>query len=190
MRPAVFLDRDGVINRSVVRDGKPFPPETLDAIEILPGVPEAMAALKDAGFLLIVVTNQPDVATGKQKRDVVEAIHAHLSSRLPIDDIRVCYDIDSDDNFYYKPKPGMLMDAAEDHGIDLGNSYMVGDRWRDVGAGNAAGCFTLFIDYGYREKRPDNPGKIVRSLAEASDFILSRAALQNEDVTNGQLAQG
>jgi D-glycero-D-manno-heptose 1,7-bisphosphate phosphatase len=172
-RRAVFLDRDGVINRAYVRDGKPYPPDTLAQLEILPGVPAALEQLRSAGFLSVVVTNQPDVATGKQRREVVEAMHAHLLKKLQIDAIRTCYHTDADDCSCRKPKPGMLLDAAAEFGIDLGKSFMVGDRWRDVAAGQLAGCAGLFfLDYGYSEKAPEKPYVSVKSLPEAAGIIL------------------
>ena len=142
LRRAVFLDRDGVLNRPVVRNGKPYPPDTLEDFELLEGVPEALNSLSEKGFLLVVVTNQPDVARGTQSRDVVDQMHALLTQQLPIDDIRACFEEDSSSCRCYKPKPGMLIDAANELGIDLSSSYMVGDRWRDVGAGLNAGCDT------------------------------------------------
>lgn len=172
MRRAVFLDRDGVINRAVVRDGKPYPPANLAAMEILPGVPDALAVLHDAGFMLIVVTNQPDVARGTTPMAVVEEINNHLASCLPIDEFRICYHDGSDGCDCRKPLPGAIMTAASQHGIDLGESYMVGDRWRDIEAGQRAGCMTIFIDYGYDEKQPESVNYRVRSLKEASQFIL------------------
>jgi len=171
---AVFLDRDGVINRSVVRDGKPYPPASLDALEILPGVPQALKRLHDAGFRLIVVTNQPDVAMGTQTQTVVDDIHAHMAATLPLDEIRVCFHEDKDGCACRKPKAGMLLDAARDAGIQLTASFMVGDRWRDIDAGRIAGCRTVFIDYGYDERRPHQPDATVRSLAEAADWILDQ----------------
>lgn len=172
MRRAVFLDRDGVINRAVVRDGKPYPPANLAAMEILPGVPDALAALHDAGFMLIVVTNQPDVARGTTPMAVVEEINNHLASCLPIDEFRICYHDGSDGCDCRKPLPGAIMAAASQHGIDLGESYMVGDRWRDIEAGQRAGCKTIFIDYGYDEKQPESVNYRVKSLKEAAQFIL------------------
>jgi len=173
MRRAVFLDRDGVINRSIVRNGKAFPPDSLAEFEILPGVPEAIAALKAQGFLIVVVTNQPDVATGKQDQRVVEEMHAQLRRLLPIDDLRVCYHVDADACGCRKPEPGMLLAAAESLGIDLAASYMVGDRWRDIEAGQRAGCRTFFIDYGYDERAPSPPFVAVNTLAEAAARILA-----------------
>jgi D-glycero-D-manno-heptose 1,7-bisphosphate phosphatase len=174
MQKAVFLDRDGVINRAVVRDGKPYPPANLAALEILPGVSGAMQSLHNAGWLLIVVTNQPDVARGTTSRAEVEAINQHLEQCLPIDEIRTCYH-DSDDGCdCRKPLPGALLDAAKAFIIDLAASYMVGDRWRDVEAGERAGCKTIFIDYGYTEKQPETVNHRVQSLTEAADIILGK----------------
>jgi D-glycero-D-manno-heptose 1,7-bisphosphate phosphatase len=173
-RRAVFLDRDGVINRAVVRDGKPYPPDSVAELEILPGVPEALAALRAAGFLNVVVTNQPDVATGKQRREVVEAMHARLARELAVDAFKVCYHGSADGCACRKPRPGMLLEAAADHGIDLASSYLVGDRWRDVAAGQAAGCrAAYFIDYGYREQQPVQPFLAADSLAAAARCILA-----------------
>lgn len=173
VKRAVFLDRDGVINRVVVRGGKPYPPESLAELEILPGVPEALGRLRAAGFLNVIVTNQPDVATGKQRREVVESMHAVLFSQLPIDALKACYHTDADDCTCRKPRPGMLREAADELGIDLARSFMVGDRWRDVGAGQAVGCKCYFIDYGYAESRPAAPYVAVKSLVEAAGLILT-----------------
>jgi D-glycero-D-manno-heptose 1,7-bisphosphate phosphatase len=174
MKRAVFLDRDGVINRAIVRDGKPYPPADLAALEILPGVSDAMHSLHEAGWLLIVVTNQPDVARGTTPRANVEAINAHLQKCLPIDEFRTCYHDSGDECDCRKPQPGALLTAANAHGIELALSYMVGDRWRDTEAGERAGCKTIFLDYGYDEKQPEKFNHRVRSLAEATDIILGR----------------
>jgi D-glycero-D-manno-heptose 1,7-bisphosphate phosphatase len=172
----VFLDRDGVINRAYTRKGKPYPPASVAELEILPEVADALKALREAGFLNIVVTNQPDIATGVQSREVIDAMHALLRERLPIDAIKACFHVESDDCGCRKPKPGMLIDAAREHDIDLAQSYLVGDRWRDVSAGIAAGCYTFFIDYGYDEALREKPDRIVASLREASRYILDRIA--------------
>ena len=171
-RSAVFLDRDGVLNRAIVREGKPYPPASLAELEILPGAVEACAALREAGFLLIAVTNQPDVARGTQRREIVEAIHQVLRTHLPLDDIRVCYHDDVDHCPCRKPKPGLLLEAARDWDIDLSASFMVGDRWKDIEAGRRAGCKTVFVDYDYVEREPDNPDHRANSLIEAVDWIL------------------
>ena len=170
---AVFLDRDGVVNRSIVRDGKPRPPFEVDDLEILPGVAEALRDLKSLGYLLIVVTNQPDVARGTLRAAQVEAIHARLADQLPIDDFRACFHDDGDGCRCRKPRPGMLLDAAAHWRIDLARSYMVGDRWRDVDAGTAAGCRAFLVDYGYDEPAPAGAFRRVHSLREAADAIMN-----------------
>lgn len=173
MRRAVFLDRDGVINRSLVRDGKPYAPTTLGEFEILPGVAEALLRLRSAGFLNLVVTNQPDITTGKQQPEILEAMHARLLAELALDAVRVCPHTDAAACACRKPAPGLLLEAAREYDIDLKGSYMVGDRWRDVEAGQRAGCECFFIDYGYSEKSPKKPYVAVKSLAEAAAVILS-----------------
>lgn len=172
---AVFLDRDGVLNRTILRHGKPYPPATLEELEILPGVPQALADLKKCGFLLLVVTNQPDVARGTQQRVVVESIHAALANQLPIDDFFVCYHDDRDGCECRKPKPGLLLQAASRYGLDLTKSYLIGDRWRDIDAGHAAGCPTVWIDGGYAERGPSNPPAArVESCSEAARWIIQQ----------------
>ena len=180
-RRAVFLDRDGVINRVVQQDGKPHPPSDTDQVEILQGVAAALSDLKAAGYLLIVVTNQPDVARGTQTQAAVEAIHTHLAARLPIDEFRTCYHDDGDSCDCRKPKPGLLVDSALAHDVDLSASVMVGDRWRDIEAGRAAGCRTIFVNCEYNERQPVNPDAVVRSLEEAAQWILSHAGRPHED---------
>jgi D-glycero-D-manno-heptose 1,7-bisphosphate phosphatase len=173
LRRAVFLDRDGVLNRAIVRDGRPYPPSTVEELEILPGAVEAARRLRDAGFLLIGATNQPDVARGTQRVEIVEAMNERLLAAMPIVEIRVCYE-DGDDSPRRKPNPGLLLEAAEAHAIDLSASYMVGDRWRDVEAGRRAGCRTVFIDRDYRERRPDPPADFdAADLTDAAAWILS-----------------
>lgn len=171
-RKAVFLDRDGVINRSLVKDGKPYPPSSVEEVEILPGVPSAIRELKDAGFLIICVTNQPDVARRTQNRQTVEAIHKFLLRLLRLDEIMVCYHDDNDRCQCRKPLPGMLLDAVARFSIVLEESFIVGDRWQDVEAGQRAGCTTVLIDYHYAETERSQPDARVSSLPEAVDWIL------------------
>jgi len=172
---AVFLDRDGVINQSVVKDGKPYPPSSIDEVKILPGVPKALEKLRRAGFLLICVTNQPDVARGTQSKEVVESINKFLLKSLCLDEILVCYHDDNDRCRCRKPLPGMLMDAARRFSIDLEKSFMVGDRWRDIEAGQNAGCRTVLIEYGYAERGSSSPPDMkVGLLSEAAAWILQQ----------------
>jgi D-glycero-D-manno-heptose 1,7-bisphosphate phosphatase len=177
-RRAVFLDRDGVVNRSVMRNGKPYPPASLTELEIMPDAPEALADLKTRGFLLVIATNQPDVGRGTQQRTTVEAINAALRSTLPLDDFFVCYHDSVDDCDCRKPLPGLLLQAAAKHSIDLSSSFMIGDRWRDIEAGSSAGCRTILIDYGYSEQNPRHPPNAqVSSLRAAVDWILEHCRL-------------
>jgi len=170
---AVFFDRDGTLNEAVVREGRPFPPESVDELRILPDAQAALARLKEAGFLILVVTNQPDVARGVQSRESVEAMHAVLAAQLPIDDFFVCWHDDADRCACRKPKPGLLREAAARHGIDLAASFLIGDRWRDIEAGAAAGCRTILIDRQYRERKPSvEPDFRALSLDEAASWIL------------------
>jgi D-glycero-D-manno-heptose 1,7-bisphosphate phosphatase len=174
LRRAVFLDRDGVINRALERASKPYPPRDMSEFEILPGVAEACKKLKAASYLLVVATNQPDVGRGTLQKEMVELIHAEMCRRLPIDRVEVCYHPGSgqSDCDCRKPEPGMLLRAARELGIDLKQSWMVGDRWRDVDCGHAAGCRTVFIDRGYAEELRQKAHFSAGNLAEAADIIL------------------
>ena len=179
MKRAVFLDRDGVINRAIVRDGKPYPPVRVEEFELLPGVAEACVKLKAAGFFLIVATNQPDVGRGTLARGIVEAMHVKMCGALPIDRVEVCYDpgqgVPSE---FRKPAPGMLLRATRELGIILPQSWMIGDRWRDIDCGVSAGCRTIFIDHGYDEKLRAAPDFRARSLAEAAEILLAAPPLR------------
>jgi D-glycero-D-manno-heptose 1,7-bisphosphate phosphatase len=172
---AVFLDRDGVINRTLEHDGFPHAPTSLGEFEIYPEVPEACRRLKQAGFLLVVATNQPDVGRGTLKQEVVETIHAEMCRQLPLNRVEACYHPGRGLSHCdcRKPKPGMLLRAARELGIDLAQSWMVGDRWRDVDCGRAAGCRTVFIDRGYAEELKHQPDFRVNNLLEAAGIILS-----------------
>jgi D-sedoheptulose 7-phosphate isomerase len=172
-RPAVFFDRDGVLNRAIVRDGKPLPPPGVHDLEIMPAAATALAELKSRGFPLYVITNQPDVARGTLTRSEVDQMNQQLASLLPVDDIFVCYHDDADHCACRKPKPGLIYEAQRKHNIDLARSFVVGDRWRDIDAGHAAGCKTILIDYGYRERKSTRPPEAsVRSLQDAADWII------------------
>ena len=170
---AVFLDRDGVLNRAVVRDGRPFPPSSIEEVELISGVAEACAELRAVGALLFCVTNQPDVARGTAQREEVAAINQRLQQELALDEVATCYHDDIDDCDCRKPRPGMLIDLAARHSVQLDRSVMVGDRWRDVEAGIRAGCRTVFIDYGYREDSPGTADVTAGSLADALPWILN-----------------
>jgi D-glycero-D-manno-heptose 1,7-bisphosphate phosphatase len=173
-RAAVFLDRDGVLNEVEVRDGTPHPPSDVEQLRLLPGVVEACYRLRASGFALVVVTNQPDIARGKQTRDEVDRMHEALRARLPLDDIVVCAHDDIDDCPCRKPRPGMILHAATRLDLDLEASVCIGDRWRDVEAGKRAGVMSIFVDRGYGERRPTDADAIVASLPAAVKVIESQ----------------
>ncbi len=180
LRPAVFLDRDGTLNRQVIRDGMPYPPATVAEFDLFPGVPEACAQLATAGYMLVVVTNQPDVGRGTQPQAIIEAMHARLLSLVPsIARIEVCYAPGKAHSPHLpedprrKPEPGMLLDAARALGLDLARSWIVGDRWRDIDCGRRAGVRTVFIDFGYAEELRAAPDFTASSFADATRIVLA-----------------
>jgi D-glycero-D-manno-heptose 1,7-bisphosphate phosphatase len=174
MRPGIFLDRDGVINRPRIRGHKPYSPRSLAELELLPGVPAALRALKAGGYCLVVVTNQPDVARGTVPRSVVDGMHDWLKSVLPLDAVLTCAHDDADRCQCRKPSPGLITQAARELGLECAASYMIGDRWRDIEAGRRAGCRTFFIDCGYDEQVPQSYDFRVSSLPDAARIILQR----------------
>jgi D-glycero-D-manno-heptose 1,7-bisphosphate phosphatase len=175
MRRAVFVDRDGVLNAAVVESGRPHPPASAADLKFLPGVRERLVELKGLDFLLVCVTNQPDVARGTAARASVDEINARVRAEMRLDDLLACYHDDRDGCDCRKPRPGLLLEAAARLGIDLGRSYMIGDRWKDIACGTAAGCATVFVDYRYAEPyQGPAPSYISVTAAGALDYILSK----------------
>lgn len=174
LRPAVFLDRDGTLNVVELKAGLPHPPASVTAFKLLPGTLEGCHRLRDAGYVLVVVTNQPDVGRGEQTIENVEAIHRRLLELLPIDHVEVCYDPGrGEESEFRKPRPGMILKAARELGLDLTRSWLVGDRWRDVDCGVNAGVRTVFIDYGYAEALRSRPTHTVADFPAAVEVILA-----------------
>jgi D-glycero-D-manno-heptose 1,7-bisphosphate phosphatase len=159
------------LNETFIRNGTPYPPMNISEVRILPGVPEALRTLKQLGFLLIVVTNQPDIARGTQTAAGVDAINQSLSAQLPLDEFRVCPHDDADGCGCRKPKPGLLLAAIQVHKIDPAASFMVGDRSGDILAGAAAGCRTLLVNRPYSKKELCRPDFVVANLPEAAAVI-------------------
>ncbi len=178
-RPAVFLDRDGVLNAAVVRDGRPYPPASLEELRIYDGARRACRELKAVGLLLLCVTNQPDVARGLTPKALVDSLNDRVVQELGLTDLATCFHDNSDRCDCRKPNPGLLLRLAKKHGVDLGYSVMVGDRWRDIEAGERAGCRTVFIDRGYDERRPESQDIIAASLEEAVPEILALMEVQD-----------
>jgi D-glycero-D-manno-heptose 1,7-bisphosphate phosphatase len=167
----VFLDRDGVLNEPLIVGGLPIPPDSVDDLVVTAGAEEACQTLSKAGFLLIMVTNQPDIARGTRDRESVDAINRELRRRLRLDDVLVCPHDDSEDCACRKPRPGMILEAARRWNIRLSDSVMVGDRWRDIEAGRDAGCRTVLVARDYDELPARDPDLVVGSLRQAVPWI-------------------
>ena len=171
MNKAVFLDRDGVINKVFIKDGLPTSPNSLDELEILKGVKESISRLKKLGFVCLIVTNQPNVSRKKTSKNNVIDINNFLKKKIKFDDIFVCYHDDKDNCNCRKPKPGLLLRASQKWNVDFKKSFMVGDRWRDIQAGENIGCKTIFLDYKYKDKKPKNPDFVTDTLLSATNII-------------------
>jgi len=174
LQPAVFLDRDGVLNEAVIVSGRPHPPARVDDLVVDQTTVTACQQLRDAGLLLVVVTNQPDISRGTQRKEAVDAINAALCRQLALDAVFVCPHDDRDACPCRKPQPGMLLEAARTLHIDLRHSVVVGDRWRDVEAGRRAGCATVFVDRGYDEPLADAADLVVDAFPDAVPWILDQ----------------
>jgi D-glycero-D-manno-heptose 1,7-bisphosphate phosphatase len=165
-RRAIFFDRDGVLSIPTVRGGRPYAPLTLDEFRLYPEAKKAVQIAKASGFICIVATNQPDVANGKVAQSTIDEMHLILSSRLEIDDIEVSFDESGSDAPRRKPNPGMLIGSARKWGIDLSQSFMIGDTWKDIEAAHRAGCRAALID-----RRYENEPKSISSDFHARDVL-------------------
>jgi D-glycero-D-manno-heptose 1,7-bisphosphate phosphatase len=183
-RRAVFLDRDGVLNEARVRDGHPYPPLDHHDVTLIAGAVNACRDLAAAGWFLAVVTNQPDIARGTRTRDDVDAINAVIAAATGVSEFVMCPHDDTDHCACRKPRPGMLLETAARHDLDLSVSVMIGDRWRDIDAGAAAGVRTLFVDHGYDEALRVAPDAVVTSLAEAAALLLQEAPRADRDASS------
>lgn len=168
MKPAVFLDRDGVINKVILHKGRPFSPRKIAELQIIEGVKESVTLMKEKGFEVVVVTNQPDLARGYITKSMLIEMHKIISQSTGINHFYFCGHDDSDECICRKPKTGMLLKAALDLKLNLKKSFLVGDRWKDISAGQEVGCSCYFIDYAYQEPRPNPPFYTVTSLYEAA----------------------
>ena len=171
MKKSVFLDRDGVINKAYIKDGLPQSPNSLNELKILPGVRESIIKLKKLNFICLMVTNQPNVSRKKIDKNSVIQMNNFLKNEIALDDIFVCYHDDSDNCNCRKPKPGLLLQAGKKWDVDFKKSFMIGDRWRDIQAGEKVGCKTIFLDYKYNEKKPKKPDFVSDSLLNAAHII-------------------
>jgi len=167
----VFLDRDGVLNQPIVINGKPYSPRKLEQFKLYPNIRKSINKLVDLDFLIIVITNQPDVATGHLSIELLKQFNMILFSSIKLTDIFFCTHLERDKCNCRKPKTGMINDAVLRYNIDLDRSFVIGDRWRDIDCGIKSGCKTIFIDYAYDEKLNNNPHAIVGDLSSAVNLI-------------------
>jgi len=168
---AIFLDRDGVINKVILRNEKVSSPWKAKELMILPGVKETLKKFKAMGFLNIVVSNQPDVKRGFIKKEELFQMNEILNKNLVLDEIKICPHDDDDNCHCRKPKPGLILESARKHGIDLEQSFFVGDGWKDIEAGKAAGCKTILIKADYNKDLQKNCDYAVNNLKEALEII-------------------
>lgn len=171
LQPAVFLDRDGVVNQSIIRDHKPLSPKSLKDLVVIDGVKEAIALLHEHGFTTVVITNQPDVARGNLTSEMLAEMHRSIARQTGLQYFYICIHDDKDRCECRKPNAGLITKAAKDLNLDIANSFLIGDRWKDIEAGQRAGCQCFFIDNSYSEQRPTPPFHKVTSLLEAAVFI-------------------
>ena len=169
----VFLDRDGVINKPIIIDDKPYSPRNRNEFELFPNIGKYLKKISSLNFFTIIITNQPDIRTKHIDEKLLNEFHNIIRSKMPITDIYVCKHIASDNCYCRKPNPGLILTAAKKYKINLKKSYFIGDRWKDIDAANKAGCYSIFIDYGYKEKLKTNPKNNVKSVKQAFDIILN-----------------
>lgn len=176
-QPALFLDRDGVVNKAVVRNGQPYPPASIDDLELVEGIQDLIAEVKNQGFKIFIFTNQPDVARGTARKEKIVEIHDYLSGKLGIDKIYCCLHDDDDNCDCRKPKPGMLFQAKAEWSLDFDRSFVIGDRWRDIAAARAANIKSILLDYHYNEKK-EIPDYSCVTLREA--LLIIKNQLNND----------
>jgi D-glycero-D-manno-heptose 1,7-bisphosphate phosphatase len=168
---AVFFDRDGVINLTVFRKGAHRAPADMSEFAYVEGVVPTLEALRARGYVLLVCTNQPDVARGWQSREQVDAFHQRIAQELPVSGIYSCFHDDAHDCLCRKPKPGLLHQGGEQFDIDYARSFMIGDRWKDIEAGRAAGCRTIYLRHAHDSEPAHEPDYEIRRLSELLDII-------------------
>jgi D-glycero-D-manno-heptose 1,7-bisphosphate phosphatase len=171
MKRAVFLDRDGVITVPTSVDGKGFAPRSISEFRFYEGTAESLERIHALGFLALVVSNQPDVANGLLSRSTLDLMNQRIINELAIDEVINCPHNTLEDCLCRKPKPGMLLSAAEKWDLELSESWMIGDRDSDVAAGFSAGCRTIFINRDWRDETGEFADCRTDSLKGAIDLI-------------------
>tara|TARA_Y100000741_G_scaffold362569_1_gene348606 strand:+ start:242 stop:787 length:546 start_codon:yes stop_codon:yes gene_type:complete len=167
----VFLDRDGVINKPYIKNGKSFAPTKFNEFSIYPEAKESVRILHSLDFKVIVITNQPDIARGLILDSDISKMNSKMFNDLNIDDIFICPHSEEDNCNCRKPKPGMILEAKKKYKIDLNSSFLIGDRFTDIQAAKNTGCKSIFIDRNYNEKKPIFQEANVKNILSAVNFI-------------------
>lgn len=167
---AIFFDRDGVlIHAPVNREGKPKSIKTKKQIRFVNGIITFCKKFKSK-FFLIMITNQPEYVLKKNTKKNINEINFYIKKKLKLDDFFVSFSNDEKD-YFRKPNPGMLFSAKSKYNVEFKKCFFIGDRWRDVDAGNKVGCKTIFINRNYNEKLNSKPKYIVKNIKEIYKFI-------------------
>ena len=169
MKKAVFLDRDGTINHLILNN-KSQSPRTLNDLKLIKNITTVSKYLKKKNYLLIMITNQPDVSRGLNTKKNVNEINNFIKKKIGLDDIYVCFS-KNDKNFRRKPNPGMLIDAKKKWNISFKKSYLVGDREKDIKAGNKLRIKTIFFFNNNKEKKQIKSNFKITSLKEIYSII-------------------
>jgi len=170
-RKAIFLDRDGTLNKAYIENGLPISPSSLNKFKIIKGVKKSINRLKKLNFLCILITNQPDVFRGKISKKTVVKMNSYIKKKIKLDDMFVCYHDNEHNCSCRKPKPGLLVKASKKWKIDLNKSFMIGDRWKDILAGKKVGCKTIFINNNYKNDKKVKADFTFKSLLKAVNKI-------------------
>ena len=170
-RKAIFLDRDGTLNKVYIENGLPISPSSLNKFKIIKGVKKSINRLKKLNFLCILITNQPDVFRGKISKKTVVKMNSYIKKKIKLDDMFVCYHDNEHNCSCRKPKPGLLVKASKKWKIDLNKSFMIGDRWKDILAGKKVGCKTIFINNNYKNDKKVKADFTFKSLLKAVNKI-------------------
>ena len=170
LNKAFFFDRDGIVNKSVLIENKPYPPKNIDDVIINEEIKDLMCYLKGR-YYVFVITNQPDFSRGKVKKKDIQLVNSYIQNRLPIDEICTCFHDNHHNCNCRKPKIGFFKYLQKKYSINMKSSFMIGDRKSDIDAGNNAGCKTIFVDFNYNETKPDNQTFTVSNLSELKILV-------------------
>jgi len=167
---AIFLDRDGVIIKAPTINNKPKSIKKLNELTFIKGIITFCRYYKKKNYFLIMVTNQPEVKRKKNtKRNIIQ-INNFIQKKLKLDKVYVCYS-DNEKSFDRKPNPGMVLKSKSKYKLNLKKSFIVGDRWRDIGVAHKTGCISILIDRNYDEKMIFKPNYVVKKIKDIYKII-------------------